>query len=169
MSRIPFLDGRAPDQIGILVSDLEASLERYERLWGGGPWRVYTYGLGHISWVTYRGEPGTHRMRLALSAQEPQIELIQALDGPSIYGEHLASRGEGLHHLGFRVDSLDETIGAMAAAGYGVIQSGGGFGLDGDGGYAYFDTERDLDVVLEAIEVPKRRREPELVWPRPTR
>jgi catechol 2,3-dioxygenase-like lactoylglutathione lyase family enzyme len=165
VSRVAFLDGRAPDQIGILVSDLEASLERYERLWGGGPWRIYTYGRGHIAWVTYREQLGTHRMRLALSVQKPQIELIQSLEGPSIYEEHLATRGEGLHHLGFHVESLDEATGAMADAGYSVIQSGGGFGLDGDGGYAYFDTERDLGVVLEAIEVPKRRREPELLWP----
>ena len=166
MSRIPFLDGRAPDQIGILVRDLEASLERYEALWGGGPWRVFTYGLGHIPWLMYRGHPGTHRMRLALSTQKPQLELIQSLEGPSIYEEHLAARGEGLHHLGFWVESLEEAIESMAGAGYDVTQSGGGFGLDGDGGYAYFDTERDLDVILEAIEVPQRRREPELTWPR---
>ena len=37
---------------------------------------------------------------------------------------------------------------------------------DGDGGYAYFDTEGDFGVVLEAIEIPARRREPDFVWPR---
>ena len=33
------------------------------------------------------------------------------------------------------------------------------------GAYAYFDTEADLDVILEIIERPRRRREPEAVWP----
>lgn len=166
MSAIPFLDGRPPDQIGILVRDLEPALARYDALWGGGPWRVYTYGYGAIPWVTFRGEPGRHRMRIALSALTPQIELIESLEGPSIYEEHLAARGEGLHHLGFRVESLDAAIESMGQAGYAVIQAGGGFGRDGDGGYAYFDTDRDLAVILEAIEVPKRRREPELTYPR---
>jgi methylmalonyl-CoA/ethylmalonyl-CoA epimerase len=166
VSPVAFLDGRPPDQIGILVRDLEQALARYEALWGGGPWRVYTYGHGAIPWVTYRGEPGLHRMRIALSAHSPQVELIESLDGPSIYEEHLASCGEGLHHLGFQVESLDAAIDSMAQAGYDVVQSGGGFGLDGDGGYAYFDTDRDLGVVLEAIEVPKRRREPESTYPR---
>lgn len=53
----------------------------------------------------------------------------------------------------------------MRRAGYDVLQSGRGYGLDGDGGYAYFDTERDFEVIVEAIEVPKRRREPDFVWP----
>ena len=45
-------------------------------------------------------------------------------------------------------------------------QTGGGYGLDGDGGYAYFDTVASFGVILELIEVPKRRREPDFVWPR---
>lgn len=159
------LDGRAPSQVGILVDGLEAALERYDSLWGGGPWRCYRYDGGTIPWVTYQGTPGEYSIWIAINATTPQIELIHPVAGPSIYDEWIERRGLGLHHLGFWVDSLDEAIASMGAAGYTVTQSGGGYGLDGDGGYAYFDTERDFDVVLEAIEVPKRRREPDFVRP----
>jgi methylmalonyl-CoA/ethylmalonyl-CoA epimerase len=71
----------------------------------------------------------------------------------------------GLHHVGVLVETLDAAIESMRRAGYDVLQSGRGYGLDGDGGYAYFDTERDFEVIVEAIEVPKRRREPDFVWP----
>jgi hypothetical protein len=53
----------------------------------------------------------------------------------------------------------------MCAAGNRLAALGRGFGLDGDGGVVYFDTESGLGVVLEAIEVPAPRREPELVIP----
>jgi methylmalonyl-CoA/ethylmalonyl-CoA epimerase len=165
VSRIGAIDGRPPDQIGILVPDLDEALERYEGSWGGGPWRIYTYGPGRIPWLTYRGEPGAYELRLAISAGKPQIELVEPLAGPSIYEEFLARGGTGLHHLGFWVESLEESIASFQAAGYAQIQAGGGYGLDGDGGYSYFDTERDFGVILETIEIPKRRREPEAVYP----
>lgn len=159
------LAGRGPSQIGILVGDLEAALARYDELWGGGPWRCYRYAPDTINTVCYRGEPGSYSIWIAINETTPQIELVQPVAGPSIYEEWIERRGLGLHHLGFWVDSLAGTVASMEAAGYAVIQSGGGYGLDGDGGYAYFDTECDFDVVLEAIEVPKRRREPDYVWP----
>ena len=42
---------------------------------------------------------------------------------------------------------------------------GRGFELNDNGGFAYFDTEEELGVLLEAVELPARRREPELVIP----
>lgn len=161
------LEGRGPDQIGVLVDDLQAALQVYDALWGGGPWRCYRYAPDTIPTVTYRGRPGAYSIWIALNQTTPQIELVHQLSGPSIYDEWLERRGFGLHHLGFWVDSLDETIASMEVAGYALLQSGAGYGLDGDGGYAYFDTERDFEVVLEAIEVPARRREPDFVWPKP--
>ena len=89
--------------------------------------------------LTYRGRPGPYRVTIAISPTTPQIELVQPREGPSIYDEWLAERGEGLHHLGFWVDSLTEAAAEFAASGYEAIQTGAGYGLDGDGGYAYFD------------------------------
>ena len=45
-----------------------------------------------------------------------------------------------MHHFGYYVDDIDGAITAMEAKGYPVVQSGAGFGVDGDGAFAYFDT-----------------------------
>jgi hypothetical protein len=33
-----------------------------------------------------------------------------------------------------------------------------------DGGYAYFDTQRDLGVIVEAVDPPSRMLEPDRIW-----
>lgn len=155
-------DGRPIGQVGILVRDLERAVEHYTRSWVT-PWRVYAYGPDSVPRLSYRGEAGRFRMLLALSDTSPQIELIQSIEGPSIYEEWLAEHGEGLHHVGIVVPSVDEAKESFAASGYEVLQDGAGYGLDGDGGFAYFDTVRDFGSILEAIELPRRRREPDAV------
>jgi methylmalonyl-CoA/ethylmalonyl-CoA epimerase len=159
------LGGRPIGQIGVVVADLELALERYSARWGLGPWIGYVYGPATVPRLTYRGEPGRYSLRLALTGSSPQVELLQPLEGPSIYHEWLASGRTGLHHVAVLVDSLDEAIASMTGAGYAVLQSGQGYGVDGDGGYAYFDTESEFEVIVEAIEVPRQRREPDFVWP----
>ena len=165
MSPLGILRERPVVQVGIVVRDLDRALQAYASLWDLGPWRVYTYGPDMLSSQTYRGAPARYSMRLALAGADPQLELIQPLDGPSIYHEWLDRRGEGLHHVAVLVESLDEATEAMEAAGYEVLQSGLGFGPDGDGGFAYFDTEPDLSVVVEAIEDARREPDPERVFP----
>ncbi len=153
------------DQIGIVVTDIEEAMRRWGRVLACGPWSVYTYGRAILRNPTFRGDEGRFEMRLALAGSRPQIELIQPLQGPSLYHEWLDAHGEGLHHVGMRVPNLQDGIRDMAGRGYGVLQSGSGYGLDGDGGFAYLDTAEDLGVILELIEVPARRREPDAVVP----
>src|SRR5689334_10031893 len=129
------------DQVAVVVRDLDAAMERYWTRHGVGPWDVYTYGPHRLAEMTFRGESRPYVMKLALAfVGDTMYELIESVEGPSIYDEHLAAHGEGLHHLGYYVDDIDEAIAAMAARGYALLQSGRGFGQDGDGAYAYFDT-----------------------------
>ena len=157
------LVGRPVGQVGMIVRDLESSCRRYSALWQCGPWRVYTYSPAILSYQRYRGEPSSFAVRLALNPTTPQIELLQPLEGRSAYDGWLDRRGEGLHHVAVYVEDADEAIASFAAVGYEVIQEGRGFGVDGDGAFAYFDTEHDLGYLLEVVQPPKTRREPELV------
>ncbi|WP_330174294.1 VOC family protein [Streptomyces sp. NBC_01498] len=152
------LAGLPVAQIGILVPDLAAGIATWSALLGADDWLVYTYGPETVPRLTYRGEPGTFRMRVALTGDAPQVELIESLAGPSIYTEWIAEHGYGLHHLGFRVPSAETAVREMRASGVGLLQSGGGYGQDGDGGFAYFDTQDSVGLLVEAIEVPERRR-----------
>lgn len=116
--------------------------------------------------MTYRGEERPYVMKLALAQVGPtQYELIETVEGPNIYEEHLREKGEGLHHLGYHVDDIDDAIAAMAERGYALLQSGRGFGADGDGAYAYFDTAADLGCIVEAIAPPRAMPAPERTYP----
>jgi catechol 2,3-dioxygenase-like lactoylglutathione lyase family enzyme len=151
----------AVDQVGIVVTDLEESIDRYAATFGLGDWRIWTYEQKMFSASSFRGGPATYSMRLALSGDGPQVELIEPLAGPSLYHEWLAESAGGVHHLGSRVESLDEAMEALGAKGWEMIQMGRGYGADGDGGFAYFDTRGEHGMILEVIEVPRQRVEPE--------
>ena len=163
--RAGVLVGRQVGQIGIVVRDLETACRRYSALWQCGPWKIYTYSPAILSRQLYRGEPSRFAVRIALNATTPQLELLQPFEGPSVYDDWLDRRGEGLHHLAAYVEDADEAVASLAEAGYPVLQEGRGFGVEGDGAFVYFDTEQDLGYLLEVVQVPRTRREPELVIP----
>jgi catechol 2,3-dioxygenase-like lactoylglutathione lyase family enzyme len=151
-------------QIGIVVRDLDRGVAAYSELLGLTGWKGYTYGPELLRDMTYRGSVGTFSMRIALSGADPVVELVEPVDGPSIYDEWLAEHGEGLHHVGVEVPSIAEAIDRARVAGYEVLQSGRGYGLDGDGGFAYLDTFSAVRVIVELLEFPARRRTPEQTW-----
>ena len=152
-------------QVGIVVRELDRSVRMYSELLGLAGWKGYTYGPRLLEDMTYRGDAGTFSMRIALSDSDPVVELIEPIDGPSLYEEWLDEHGEGLHHVGVRVPSLAEAVERARTAGYEVLQSGRGYGLDGDGGFAYLDTLDDIRIIVELLEFPARRRPPEMTWP----
>lgn len=145
-------------QIGILVNDFDAALDLYGRMFGIEEWTCYHYTPEFLRWSRYGDAEGRFEMLLAMGGSSPQVELIQPLTGPSIYQDFLDEGHVGLHHLGVFVDDLDGAVARMAESGYRVTQTARGYGLNGDGGFAYFDTEKDLGAVIEAIEVPDVRR-----------
>lgn len=149
------------DQIGILVPHLEGAVPTYAKGFGVATWQAWTYDHQSMRASAFRGDPGSFAMKLALGGADPQIELIEPVNGPSIYAEHLERHGYGLHHVGCRVDDLEAGI---EQSGYPVLQSGVGYGRDGTGGFAYLDTEKELKVIVELIEVPQERMDPEREW-----
>lgn len=154
------------DQVCIVVKDLDATVRRYWAELGIGPWRIYTYGPGVLKYMTLDGRPAEYRMRVALTTVGPLIyEIIQPLSDNTIYSRFLRERGEGLHHLGIIVDDLETAAPELERLGYRMIQSGGGHGKHGDGGFAYFGTEDGLATIIELITLPKERIAPEAVYP----
>ena len=145
-----------PTQIGILVPDLAEGIAAWTTLVGGDEWAVYSFTPESFRESRYRGEPGRFSLRAAFHGTAPQIELIEPRDGPSIYHEWIERHGYGLHHLGIHVPA-----GTGDPPGLEPVQMGSGFGLDGDGRFAYYDRTSDLGVWIELIEPAARRRPPE--------
>ena len=158
------VDGRL-FQIAFVVRDLDAALERYTRILGGAPWRIFTFSAAIHRRAEYRGGATDFSVRLALNGSSPQYELIEPQLGSGIHADWLDERGDGFHHVGVIVASLETAVDRMSAAGYEAIQTGAGFGAAGDGAYAYFDTVADLGCFVEAVEPPAGMPEPDSVWP----
>lgn len=152
------------DQLCILVESIEGAVATYSQLFAVTRWRVYRYGPDTVPELGYRGGDGRFSMWVALSDSVPQIELIESISGPSLYTEWIAEHGFGFHHVGVFTSSIATSLQALTARGMSVSQWGRGYGLDGDGGFAYVDSLEQLGFVLELIEIPKRRRPPDREW-----
>jgi catechol 2,3-dioxygenase-like lactoylglutathione lyase family enzyme len=150
-------------QVAFVVPDLDAAVARWVRL-GIGPWNIWTFDDRRMTRAVYHGEPSAFAARAALCSIGPlTYELIESLRGPNIYEDFLDRRGPGVHHLGYYVDDIDGAIAAMDVKGYRMVQAGWGFGADGDGAFAYFDTVDDFGCYYEAIQGPRALPEPEMI------
>lgn len=166
MRPLPLLATGTLMQIGIVVPDLDEALARHSCAFGLGPWIGYRFTPDTVRDFTYRGEPADYSIDIALTGTGPQVELIQVHGENSLYQEFLDRHGYGVQHLGVKVADAEATTAELVGAGYEVLQSGHGYGRDGDGRFVYFDTVADLGWLLEIIEPPAVRREPDFVWPR---
>jgi methylmalonyl-CoA/ethylmalonyl-CoA epimerase len=152
-------------QVAFVVNSVIDAIGRWTDL-NIGPWNVWTFDERILPMRTYRGGPGLWAARIALCSLGPlTYELIEGLTGPSIYDDWLAKEPARPHHLGYYVEDIDVAIAAMAERGFDVAQSGAGFGLDGDGAFAYFDTVDAFGCYFEAIVGPKALPQPELQFP----
>ncbi|MDP6100133.1 MAG: VOC family protein [Dehalococcoidia bacterium] len=132
-------------QVCVVVKDVEQTTENYQRVVGIGPWKVFTVGPPTLS-GTLRGKPEAYSMKIALArVGDIAWELIEPLEGPSIYREFLEQKGEGLHHIKFAVDDHDKSVAEFAGHGIGVLMGG----AMESRGYSYMDTESVLGFILE--------------------
>nr|WP_238356520.1 VOC family protein [Kribbella italica] len=138
--------------VGLVVEDITAAAADYERRWNvtAGPVHDLTFPQAHV-----------HGERLDLSARysfidtgASQIELIQPVSEASPYTEFLeANGGDGVHHLAYFVDTIDDYLDQLRAAGEPVDLV-----LDavvpGGGRFVYLDGLAHGPVV-ELIETPR--------------
>ena len=161
----PFKIGRIA-QVAFVVRDLEARVRTFWEDFGIGPWNIYTFEPPRVKDMTYRGRRQDFRMRVAFGmCGDTQIELVQSVGGPNLYEEFLTQCGEGIQHLGIHVVDMEESTRQMNALGYDLIQSGRGYGVGGDGAFAYFATADRLSTLIELIQLPKERYPPDARFP----
>ena len=112
-------------QVGIVVKDAVQSAENYWDILGIGPWEIRPWG-NHVLWDrTYMGRPGWGRERLGHAyLGDLELEFVQPVEGESIYQDWIDEHGEGLHHLKFLCEDIDEVTRLLAEQGFNSIQSG---------------------------------------------
>lgn len=138
-------------QVAVVVEDLQKTMEQYTELLGWGPWNVYRHEPPRLHGTTLRGEEVEYSMLGAETrVGEIGFELLQPLEGPSIYREWLERHGAGLHHVAVMLHGFDESAELKKRfdqAGAPVLM-GGRIGETIE--FYYLDTEPSLKIILES-------------------
>ncbi|MDC7248412.1 MAG: VOC family protein [Sphaerochaetaceae bacterium] len=165
MDKLRFLN-LSVGQLGFVVKNLDEAMKNYYEEFGIENWHIYTYGPPLLKFMNYKGNPTSYKVLIGLSyLGNTRIELIQPIEGHTIYTDFINTKGYGLQHLGIYVEDIKKEIKLAEQSGFSVIMEGGGFGPDGDGHFAYLDTESKYGICYELIERPKRRFPPEKIYP----
>jgi hypothetical protein len=85
--------------IGIVVGDLQAVADRYQRMLGVDHWRMREVATVRMPWDA-RSTDG--RLKVAFGrAAGLTFELLQPLDGRTPHMDFLEQHGDGVQHIGF--------------------------------------------------------------------
>lgn len=144
------------NQIGICVKDVVRTAENYWNLLGIGPWEIREWGNQALFDRTYYDKPAWGRERLAHAyLGDLELELVQPVEGDSVYQDWIDEHGEGIHHLKFLCDDIDEVVRLLTEQGFTSIQ-GGHFGgpKEKAGGFNYIDIP-PLHCIWEPVHKPK--------------
>lgn len=120
-------------------------MANYWNIFGIGPWDFLNLRPPTLSNTIYHGKPGQFTMNYSLAnVGSMQLEPVEPVAGKSIYSDFLAEHGEGLHHLMFASDDLDELARQLNDK-FPVLQSG----HIEDGVFTYYDTVDSLKTIWE--------------------
>ena len=140
------------DHVGVVVRDIDKAIEYYQSL-GIGPFEPPPNVASRERKVRGKSVPvDSIKVKEKSARIGPMLlQLIQPVEGDSIWMEFLKMRGEGVQHLGFIVDDIDKEEAKLLAQGIEHAQSSR---FIAGGGYTYFDTSKVGGVLVELIQWP---------------
>ena len=108
---------RKVSHLGLAVRDLDAAVRLYEDVFGLPAAHRWVSGADRMAAATFR-------------VGDLEIELMQPLDDDSPVGRFIARRGEGIHHIAYKVDDVAEALVSARSSGIETIderpREGGG-------------------------------------------
>lgn len=130
---------KAVNHIGIQVKNCEKVIETWERMFGIGPWRIR-----EVNHTDAEGKTVTTRLAFA----DLGGVLMALVEPPEGRSEFLDTHGEGLHHLGFFVDNVDDEVANLSEQGAKIL-------MHQPGVNAYLDSGGPGGVIFEVMREPK--------------
>jgi methylmalonyl-CoA/ethylmalonyl-CoA epimerase len=100
------------DHVGIACRSLEKSIAFYES----------AFGLTVVS-TESNEEQGVLEAMLSVGPSGSYVQLLEPLRDESPVGKFLARRGEGVHHIGYGVASIESAMEAVAGTGVRLLDS----------------------------------------------
>jgi methylmalonyl-CoA/ethylmalonyl-CoA epimerase len=130
------------EHIAIVVHDLEAALRIYRDAFGFPLLRVEEVPAERVN-VAF----------LQLPHSEGHLELVQPTDADTGIARFLEKRGEGIHHICFRVADIGAAMAHLAAGGMQIIEQEARLGRQGQK-YAFVHPKTAHGVLIELYERP---------------
>ena len=96
------------DHVGIAVRDLDAVVEWYERMFGAT--------VAHRERIESDGVD-----EALIKVADSYIQLLTPFRDDSPLARYMDKNGEGIHHVGYRVDDCDDVLEAVKAQGARVV------------------------------------------------
>jgi 4-hydroxyphenylpyruvate dioxygenase-like putative hemolysin len=150
MSNVIDLKTLRPSQLGYVYKDIEEPAQKMERFLGASKFIIFEPVEVDI---TYRGVKKKIIMKSGFGKIfDTEIELLQPIEGDSIYTEFLNEGRGGLHHISYKVEDVSSYIEEFKKLGIKVLQ----WGLLIKLVYVYLDTEEFFDIIIEFTEELKR-------------
>jgi len=136
--------------VGVVVRNVDRAVEYFQGL-GIGPFE--SSNLVHIN-RRMDGKPVVGDVKVIVKTAtigRIGIELLQPVSGTSTPQKWLESHGEGISHMAFIVDDIEEAKSTMVEAGFTVVSSSDN---EGGGGMAFFSNEKVGGLIIEMEELP---------------
>jgi methylmalonyl-CoA/ethylmalonyl-CoA epimerase len=147
------MDHSVITQIGIVVKDIEKTADHYAHVLGLERPRIILTDPVEQSRLTYLGELSPARVRLvSFALGDIHLDLIEPDESPSLWRTFLEEKGEGILHIAFVVKDMDHEAVRMESRGMPMLHHAEFKG----GRYAYFDTVKDLKIILELMEFDRK-------------
>jgi catechol 2,3-dioxygenase-like lactoylglutathione lyase family enzyme len=143
------------NQVGLIVRDIEKTVKDYWNILGIGPHIIVTVEPVEGYSMNYKGKPAKYKFKASFCrVGSLELELVQSLEGDTIYDDYLREHGEGAHHLQSLAESvagIDAQIEILSESGFPLLM-GGHFGSEV--GFAYTDTYSALKTIWETVKMP---------------
>lgn len=106
------------EHIGIAVERLETAIPYYEALLGSKCYAIETVADQKVKTAFFQ-------------VGDTKIELLETMDPEGPIGKFLEKKGQGIHHIAFAVENVDNALKEAEAAGIQLIDKQGRKGAEG--------------------------------------
>ncbi|MCL2003480.1 MAG: VOC family protein [Oscillospiraceae bacterium] len=140
-------------QVALIVRDIEKTKAKLAAFLGLPAPPHFGGGDYAVTQTQYKGAPAPDAdclLAFFSVGDGLQLELIQPNGVPSVWQDFLDQKGEGLHHIAFNVNGMEQVI--LNCENFGMtLEQKGNYG-DGGGCYAYLEGGEGLPFYVELLE-----------------
>jgi len=130
------------EHLGIAVKSLEEAIPFYENVFG-----LKCYAIEEVA---------EQKVKTAFfKVGETKIELLESTDPEGPVGKFIENRGEGVHHIAFATDGLQESLNELDEKGIRLIDKQPRKGAEGLN-IAFLHPKATFGVLTELCEDPKK-------------